>query len=213
MLILGNAQTAHFYLDKVSETPQLGYKVIGYLDSEKNGLNIPYHGDYSNLALVISTKIVDVTVITASLSDKNVKKSLELLDIEGKNVTILLDDIVAKVTRSRAVYFDGLSMVAYDRRPRYPVQEIVKRVLDAIFTGLKLIVLSPILSLIAIAVKVSSDGPVFIAQERACINGRTFKMLKFRSMVVNAEELKANFAHPKLSGGILGWILQYWCRL
>jgi len=203
VLILGSGEAAHSYLDKVNENPQLGYEVIGYLAPEQNGLSTPYLGDYTNLETVLISKVVDVTVITASLSEDSVKKCLDLLDIMGKTVTILLDDIVAKVTRSRSVDFDGLPMVAYDRNPRFPIQEIIKRILDAILSGLGIIAISPMLLLIAIAVKVSSDGPIFFAQERVGINGRTFKMLKFRSMVVNAEELKAKLAHlNEMSGPV-----------
>lgn len=203
VLILGSGEAAHSYLDKVNENPQLGYEVIGYLAPEQNGLCTPYLGDYINLETVLNSNVVDVTVVTASLSEENVKKCLDLLDIMGKAVTILLDDIVAKVTRSRSVDFDGLPMVAYDRNPRFPIQEIIKRILDATLSGVGLIAISPILLMIAIAVKVSSDGPVFFAQERVGINGRTFKMLKFRSMVVNAEELKEKLAHlNEMSGPV-----------
>jgi len=120
VLILGSGQAAHSYLDKINANPQLGYKVVGYLAPERNGLQIPYLGDYTNLQSVMGMKIVDVTVITAPLSDERVKDCVELLDVMGKTVTILLDDIVAKVARSRPVDFDGLPMVAYDGRPRRP---------------------------------------------------------------------------------------------
>ncbi|WP_242865696.1 sugar transferase [Desulfosporosinus sp. HMP52] len=148
-------------------------------------------------------KIVDVTVVTAPLSDERVKNCLELLDLMGKNVIILLDDTVAKVTRSRPVDFDGLPMVAYDGRPRLPWQVLSKRVMDVVLTGMGLIAISPILLAVAIAIKVTSDGPVFFGQERVGLNGRTFKMYKFRSMVVNAEELKAKLTHlNEMSGPV-----------
>lgn len=203
VLILGSGQAAHSYLDKVKKNPQLGYKVVGYLAPERNGMQIPYLGDYSNLESVMTMKIVDVTVITASLSDERVKDCIELLDLMGKTVTILLDDVVAKVTRSRPVDFGGLPMVAYDGRPRLPGHELVKRAMDIIISGIGIIVISPILLLIAIAIKLSSKGPVIFAQERVGLNGRIFKMFKFRSMVVNAEELKAKLAHlNEMSGPV-----------
>lgn len=152
--------------------------MVSYLAPERNGLKIPYLSDYSNLETVMSMKIVDVTVVTAPLSDERVKDCLELLDLMGKTVTILLDDVLAKVERSRPVEFDGLPMVAYDGRPRLPEQELVKRAMDVIFSGFGLIVISPILLLIAIAMKLSSKCPVFFAQERVGLNGQTFKMLK-----------------------------------
>ncbi|HBW37316.1 sugar transferase [Desulfosporosinus sp. BICA1-9] len=203
VLILGSGQAAHSYLDKVNENPQLGYKVVGYLAPERNGLEIPYLGDYSNLQTVIGMKIVDLTVITAPLSDERVKNCLELLDLMGKTLTVLLDETVAKVARSRPIDFGGLPMVTYDGRPRLPVQELAKRGMDVVLTGISLVVISPILLAIAIAIKVSSEGPVFFPQERVGLNGRIFKMYKFRSMVVDAEKLKSKLAHlNEMSGPV-----------
>ncbi|ODA40165.1 sugar transferase [Desulfosporosinus sp. BG] len=203
VLILGSGQAAHSYLDKVNKNPQLGYKVVGYLAPERNGLEIQYLGDYSNLQTVMGMKIVDLTVITAPLSDERVKDCLELLDVMGKTVTILLDETVAKVARSRPIDFGGLPMVAYDGHPRLPGHEIAKRVMDVVVTGIGLIVISPILLLITIAIKVSSEGPVLFGQERVGVNGRIFKMYKFRSMVVDAEELKSKLAHlNEMSGPV-----------
>ena len=203
VLILGSGQAAHSYLDKVNENPQLGYKVVGYLAPERNGLEIPYLGDYSNLQTVIGMEIVDLTVITATLSDERVKDCLELLDLMGKTVTLLPDETVAKVARSRPIDFGGLPMVAYDGHPRLPIQELTKRGMDVILTGIGLVFISPILLAIAIAIKVSSEGPVFFAQERVGLNGRIFKMYKFRSMVVDAEKLKSKLAHlNEMSGPV-----------
>lgn len=65
---------------------------------------------------------------------------------------------------------------------------VVKRVLDFIFALILLIVVSPIFIIGAIAIKLESKGPVFLKQDRLGLNGRTFKMYKFRSMVINAEK-------------------------
>ncbi|AFM43139.1 exopolysaccharide biosynthesis polyprenyl glycosylphosphotransferase [Desulfosporosinus acidiphilus SJ4] len=203
VLILGSGAAAHTYLEKVNSNPQLGYKVIGYLAPERNSLEIPYLGDYSNLQTVISMKIVDLTVITAPLSDERVKICVDLLNEMGKTVTILLDDLIAKVTRSRPVDFDGLAMVAYDGGARRPWHELAKRIFDIVLTGAGLIVISPILLAIAIAIKLTAEGPVIFAQDRVGVNGRTFKMYKFRSMVVNAEELREKLAHlNEMSGPV-----------
>lgn len=67
---------------------------------------------------------------------------------------------------------------------------IVKRTVDIIGSLFGLIILSPLLLIISIAIKLDSKGPIFFAQERIGRNEKIFKMYKFRSMVVNAEELK-----------------------
>lgn len=66
---------------------------------------------------------------------------------------------------------------------------IIKRTIDIIGSGIGLIVISPILLIIALLVKLSSNGPVFFKQERLGLNGKIFKIIKFRTMVVNAENI------------------------
>ena len=190
VLILGGGIAAELYLQKVKTNPQLGYKVIGYISPMKNGLKIPYLGDYSSIESIISMNIVDLTVVTAPITEKGIQESIEILNVMGKNVAVLLDDIVTKVARSRSVDFGGLPMVMYDSYPRQPWQEVGKRGLDLILSGIGLILLSPVFILVALAIKITSKGPVVFAQQRVGLNGRTFNIYKFRSMVANAEELK-----------------------
>lgn len=78
----------------------------------------------------------------------------------------------------------------FENKQNLRVYEICKRTIDIIGAGLGLILLSPIIAIIACAVKVTSRGPIFFSQKRVGKNGELFEMYKFRSMVVNAEELK-----------------------
>ena len=66
---------------------------------------------------------------------------------------------------------------------------LVRRIIDAVIAGIALIVLSPLLLVIAVAVKLDSKGPVIFKQERIGKNFKTYRMLKFRSMVVNAQNM------------------------
>jgi len=72
-----------------------------------------------------------------------------------------------------------------------PLQWAMKRLFDILASGAALVILSPLLLTAALLVKLTSHGPVLYKQERVGLHGRTFHMLKFRSMVVNAEEMKA----------------------
>ena len=203
VLILGGGSAAELYLQKVEKNPQLGYKVIGYIAPTKKGLIIPYLGDYSNLESIIRMNIVDLTVVTALITDEGVQESIEMLFIMGKTVAVLLDDIVTKVARSRPIDFGGLSLVVYDDHPRRPWDELCKRVLDVILSCIGLLGLSPVFLLVAVAIKMTSKGPAIFAQERIGLNGRAFEIYKFRSMVVNAEELKEHLAHlNEMSGPV-----------
>ncbi|WP_249316441.1 sugar transferase [Bacillus sp. FJAT-50079] len=69
------------------------------------------------------------------------------------------------------------------------LNDIVKRAMDLLFTTIGLIIIAPILLLISILIKIDSRGPVFFKQVRVGKNERPFKILKFRTMVVDAEKL------------------------
>ena len=72
-----------------------------------------------------------------------------------------------------------------------PVQAKIKRIFDILACIFALIILSPLFLIISTLIKATSKGPIFFSQVRVGLNGRKFKMLKFRSMVTNAEMLKS----------------------
>jgi exopolysaccharide biosynthesis polyprenyl glycosylphosphotransferase len=80
---------------------------------------------------------------------------------------------------------------------------MLKRVLDVLFSGLLLLVLSPFLLVIACAIKFESKGPVFYASERIGKKGRVFRCFKFRTMVRDAEKRRADVMHMNERDGVL----------
>jgi len=79
----------------------------------------------------------------------------------------------------------------------------VKRVIDVLFSSLALIVLSPLLLTVAIAVALDSRGPIFYSSERIGKKGRVFKCKKFRTMVRDAEKRRADVMHMNERDGVL----------
>jgi exopolysaccharide biosynthesis polyprenyl glycosylphosphotransferase len=202
-LIIGNGNSARTYLEKVKKNPQLGYKVIGYLAPEKSDLEIPYLGSYAQLESVLNNHIVDATIVTASVTEEGVEEILDLLKMMGKKLVIMVGPAIAKVANYRLVNFGGLSMIDLDSHPRNPWQKIAKQLFDFGLASVALILLSPLMLGIALAIKLTSKGPVIFAQKRVGLNGRIFTMYKFRTMVENAEELKAELAElNEMSGPV-----------
>jgi exopolysaccharide biosynthesis polyprenyl glycosylphosphotransferase len=106
----------------------------------------------------------------------------------------------ARPTHEKAVE-DGY--VHYLSVRHKPLQSAVKRLFDMVSSFVALVLLSPLLIGVAIAVKFTSRGPILFKQLRVGQHGKTFHMLKFRSMVVNAEELKARLmAQNELTGPV-----------
>lgn len=88
-----------------------------------------------------------------------------------------------------------------ENKEKLKFYEICKRIIDIIGAGSGLLLLSPVIVIVACAVKFTSKGPVFFSQKRVGKKGKLFYMYKFRSMVVNAEELKEKLEHQNEMSG------------
>lgn len=82
---------------------------------------------------------------------------------------------------------DGLPLIGLRENPHFGLNVVVKRAMDILLSLVALALLSPVFLIIAIAIKLTSKGPIFYRQERCGLNGKPFNMLKFRSMRVDAE--------------------------
>ena len=89
----------------------------------------------------------------------------------------------------------------YENERKSDFYKFCKRGIDVIVAGVGLILLSPIITIVACAIKLTSKGPIFFLQKRVGKNGELFEMYKFRSMVVNAEELKEKLKHKNEMSG------------
>jgi exopolysaccharide biosynthesis polyprenyl glycosylphosphotransferase len=100
-----------------------------------------------------------------------------------------------KLARPRADEFEGdpLITLSTGRMDGWPI--VLKRVLDITLSVLVLLLLAPLLLLVAVLIKMTSEGPVFFTQDRLGLNKRRFKICKFRTMVVDAEQKQAALEH------------------
>jgi lipopolysaccharide/colanic/teichoic acid biosynthesis glycosyltransferase len=85
---------------------------------------------------------------------------------------------------------EGMTMLGVPRFGLSPLSRLLKRIFDLLLTMVALIVLSPIIAAIAVAIRLDSRGPIFFRQVRIGQDGEPFLMTKFRSMVIDAESLK-----------------------
>jgi Undecaprenyl-phosphate glucose phosphotransferase len=111
-------------------------------------------------------------------------------DLERACVPIraILDFGEGNIVRDHIFQVNGLHLLDLHRNPTESLSYILaKRTFDIVFSALVLILVSPILALIAILVKLSSQGPVFFVQDRVGLNGKVFRMYKFRTMCVNSD--------------------------
>jgi Undecaprenyl-phosphate glucose phosphotransferase len=112
-----------------------------------------------------------------------------LVRLNDSTATVrMIPDLARAFTLNASVEdFDGLPVVRVTESPDQGWNGVLKRGFDLAFSALGLVLLSPLLLAVAIWVKLDSPGPILYAQERLGINGRRFRMLKFRTMRVDAE--------------------------
>ena len=154
----------------------------------------------SELASVIVATQADVVCVTGTLNDAQFQEVIEVTHSSGcELITMSRAWHVAGVLPSPRMCC-GVALTAL-RQPSLKAHQLaVKRIMDIVCSGLGLIAISPLMALLAIAVKTTSNGPVFFRQERVGRGGRRFMILKFRTMRLGADDEKASLAHMNHTG-------------
>lgn len=191
-LIAGTGKLAHDALKRIELHPDLGLKVIGFLSNDDPNLEIigiPVIGSYKDIRKTINEKDIDQVIIALPVEEHAL--AIELLkDIGNEMVDIkVIPDICEFMTlRGGVDELDGLPVISLQDTPLYGWNMVMKRAADIIFSIAILIITAPLMILIAILIKITSQGAVFYKQERIGLDGTRFFVYKFRTMHVNAEE-------------------------
>ena len=193
-LIIGNTQTAREIYNNFSNHKYAGFHIMGYAD-ESNGSLENYLdgknrlGSYSDIVNIIQKYNIETVLVTVHSSEHD--KLFELMkECEGENVEFLMvPDFLEVITSSvRVQEIDGIPFLKIKSIPMNVWNRILKRTFDFVFAFAVLLITSPLMIILALLVKLTSKGPVFYKQERLSMTGKKFYMIKFRSMVVNAEK-------------------------
>ena len=192
VLVVGDGESAKLVIRKVTQNPELGLELRGVLvppgSTATEVGQLPVLGTFDEIGAVLTRASVNHVLI--ALPRQQWAALDPILDkIQDETIGIqVVPDVHEYVTIGCDVEaFDGIPIVSLNESPLVGARALVKRLTDIAFSGLALIVLSPLLFVIAAAVKLTSRGPVFYRQERMGLDGRTFPMYKFRSMRVDAE--------------------------
>jgi exopolysaccharide biosynthesis polyprenyl glycosylphosphotransferase len=196
VLIVGTGKVARDFADKVLNYVRHGLKILGFLDWERRpGLwryrDIPCIGYLQDLPEILKRNQVDFVVFAVGKKHlETIEQSLQICEEMGVRVSVLADFFIMRLAKRRIDSFFDSPMVSYDPTPSTNLALITKNFLDIALASLGLILASPIMCISALAIKITSHGPVIFKQPRCGLNGRRFTIYKFRTMVEKAEEMK-----------------------
>jgi Undecaprenyl-phosphate glucose phosphotransferase len=192
VLAVGEGPTLESLVTRLDRFPELGLRVVGVVTSESCRVDEvggkPVLGHFRHIRHVLArTKVDEVLIALAAGQQQEADLILDLIQDETLDIR-LVPDVLRYVTLGCELDdFDGLPVLRLNDSPLVGTAAYAKRATDIAFSALALAVLSPIMLLVAALVKLTSIGPVLYGQERMGLDGRTFRMLKFRSMRLDAE--------------------------
>jgi exopolysaccharide biosynthesis polyprenyl glycosylphosphotransferase len=165
--------------------------------------SIPVVGTPSDLAAAIDLCRADAVAITTESKPGELRALAA--ELAGTDVDLLVAPAIADVAGPRTVVRDvaGLSLLHVEEPTFTGPQRIAKEAFDRAGAVAALLVLAPVFAVVALAVKLDSPGPVFYRQTRVGRDGRRFSMVKFRTMVVGADRLRAELEHQNEADGLL----------
>ncbi len=196
-MIVGTGQRAREFIRAIKLHSNWGLRVIGLIDDERNlyGKEVDGYrviGRIQDIPFLINHLVIDrVIFVVPRLWLHRIEEAILACEEVGISTSISLDLYNLRIAQTQQTDFNGFPLLEFEAFRAKEWQLFFKRLIDIFVSALFLLFFSPLILLVAIGIKLTSRGPVLFKQTRAGLNGRKFTLLKFRSMVVNAEEQKA----------------------
>jgi exopolysaccharide biosynthesis polyprenyl glycosylphosphotransferase len=206
VLAVGNAETVRDLITELRRTPRAGYRVIGAcisggspasglagaaVRSEANLLGVPILGSLDHVVGAVQLTSADAVAVTSTAAFGPTAVRKLSWDLEKTSAELILAPALTDIAGPRVHTHPvaGLPLIHVERATYSGPTRVIKTAFDLVGASLLLLLLSPLMLALAVAIKATSPGPVFFRQERVGVGGKRFRMIKFRSMRVDAEAL------------------------
>lgn len=195
VLVVGAGELAAEAIERVHAHPEAGLRVRGILTEASDGRRgnvrgVPVLGGLSSLKEALRQERVDQVIIALPRDQEHLLEKV-LADLEDEVVSIkLVPDLMHSLSLRRSVEdLDGLPVINLRESPLVGWSAVQKRGFDLAVSSLALLPAAPLMGVIALAVWATSGGPVLYRQERMGLDGRVFRIVKFRTMRRDAEKI------------------------
>jgi exopolysaccharide biosynthesis polyprenyl glycosylphosphotransferase len=203
MVVVGTNPRAIRFARKVEFRPELGYRIVGFVDDAWNGLaefrktGYPLLADFAGFHSFLRKHVADEVMVALPMQSSYAQAAriAALCEEQGIAVRLLSDIFNLRMAQSTAGEFEGEAVITLSTGLPENWQRLLKRTLDVLLSLVALLLLSPLFLLVTLIVKVTSPGPGFFVQERVGLNKRRFRLYKFRTMVADAEQRQREIEH------------------
>jgi exopolysaccharide biosynthesis polyprenyl glycosylphosphotransferase len=205
VLVVGAGPRALAFATKLEDHRELGLRILGFVDDAFRGdlpRNWRYLGKVEQIEELLHGEVIDEVALCLPFTDWDRTNAIaHLCEEEGKIVRVPVDMLDRAFAAGRFEDLDGTPVYSLVSGPDRLVALVVKRAFDIVVAGLALLVGSPLLLLIALAIGARDGAPILFRQTRIGFHGRRFEMLKFRTMAVDAEQrLEELLQRSEISG-------------
>ena len=195
IILVGAAEDTKRMCEDIRFRKQYDIQVLAELDINQSSI--------ADLVKLLHETSANSVIINAKHTFfGQVEKAIQACEIEGVEAWLVADFFKTHISQASFDDFHGKPVLVFRSAPEASWQGVFKQALDLVVSMIMLAFLLPFVFLpVAIAIKLTSPGPVLFRQKRCGLNGRPFTMLKFRSMVTDAEQRKQELAALNEMGG------------
>ncbi|MBD3289380.1 exopolysaccharide biosynthesis polyprenyl glycosylphosphotransferase [candidate division KSB1 bacterium] len=196
LLIVGTGRRAQEFIKIVKAHSNWGLRVVGLIDDEhgmfgKEIEGFRVLGRLQDIPFILHRKVIDrVIFVVPRLWLHRMDEVIMACEREGIPTSISMDLYDLRIAHVRQTNFNGFPLLEFETFHAKEWELFIKRFMDIIFSISFLILTLPVFIITALAIKLTSRGPVFFSQIRSGVNGRKFTLYKFRSMIVGADMKK-----------------------
>jgi exopolysaccharide biosynthesis polyprenyl glycosylphosphotransferase len=191
VLMIGAGPRGQAFARTLSAHRDLGLEIVGFLDDDPPAPLPPpwkHLGKLEDIEAVLRERVIDEVVICLPFSQWSMVDAIsQIAEDDGKIVRVPIDVIDRAFSTGKVEDLDGVPVFSLVSGPDRLVSLALKRLVDILGATVGLIVLSPVLAAIALAIVIREGPPVLFRQVRVGLHGRPFQVLKFRTMVADAE--------------------------
>ena len=201
VVLVGTGQKAAQLADFLEAHPHWGFRVVGYLDDDNGGEIRRANrwnclGRITDIESVLIREVVDELIFVIEKGKlPEYEKALMTAERHGVRAHISMDIFPHVLARPVLEELDGIPLLSFTTTPSNPLQLVIKRALDLAASLALFLATLPVQLLAALAIRLSSRGPVLFTQVRCGLNGRHFPLLKFRTMYAGAEDRLHEISH------------------